>query len=176
MNRSLRRSWKDITTVTALVAVVLTLAVVQIPLLAEKIQTELLGPNPDAEETGAHGAVMPALDPIEAVHCRRTRHAHRHGHGLSRGCDVVRSGKGIVVRKRAWWRPDRFGPTTLQTIQTGTRPLRSGESTRFEPLRRGPDSPTPSGVRPLSSERSSTGSSSSPFSLPSGGSPFSGSR
>jgi len=62
MNRSLRRSWKDITTVTALVAVVLTLAVVQIPLLAEKIQTELLGPNPDAEETGAHGAVMPALE------------------------------------------------------------------------------------------------------------------
>ena len=119
-------------------------------------------------------AVMPALDPIEAVHCRRTRHAHRHGHGLSRGCDVVRRDKGIVVRKRAWWRPDRFGPTTLQTIQTGTRPLRSGESTRFEPLRRGPDSPTPSGVRPLSSERLSTGSSSSPFSLPSGGSPFSG--
>ncbi|HEX3113524.1 MAG TPA: hypothetical protein VHU20_09675 [Candidatus Eisenbacteria bacterium] len=62
MNRSLRRSWKDITTVTALAAVVLTLAVVQIPLLAEKIQTELLGPNPDAEETGAHGAVMPALE------------------------------------------------------------------------------------------------------------------
>ena len=62
MNRSLRRSWKDITTVTALVAVVLTLAVVQIPLLAEKIQTELLGPNPDVEETGAHGAVMPALE------------------------------------------------------------------------------------------------------------------
>ena len=62
MNRSLRRSWKDITTVTALAAVVLTLAVVQIPLLAEKIQTELLGPNADAEETGAHGAVMPALE------------------------------------------------------------------------------------------------------------------
>jgi len=62
MNRSLRRSWKDITTVTALAAVVLTLAVVQIPLLAEKIQTELLGPNPDVEETGAHGAVMPALE------------------------------------------------------------------------------------------------------------------
>ena len=117
---------------------------------------------------------MPALDMVETVHCRRVRHAHRHGHGLSRGCDVVRRDKGIVVRKRAWWRPDRFGPTTLQTIQTGTRPLRSGESTRFEPLRRGPDSPTPSGVRPLSSERLSTGSSSSPFSLPSGGSPFSG--
>jgi len=62
MNRSPRRSWKDITTVTALAAVVLTLAVVQIPLLAEKIQAELLGPNPDAEETGAHGAVMPALE------------------------------------------------------------------------------------------------------------------
>jgi hypothetical protein len=62
MNRSPRRSWKDITTVTALAAVVLTLAVVQIPLLAEKIQTELLGPNPDAEETDAHGAVMPALE------------------------------------------------------------------------------------------------------------------
>ena len=62
MNRSPRRSWKDITTVTALAAVVLTLAVVQIPLLAEKIQTELLGPNPDVEETGAHGAVMPALE------------------------------------------------------------------------------------------------------------------
>ena len=58
----LRRNWKDITTVTALAAVVLTLAVVQIPLLAEKIQTELLGPSPDAEETGAHGAVMPALE------------------------------------------------------------------------------------------------------------------
>jgi len=62
MNRSLRRNWKDIATVAALAAVVLTLAVVQIPLLAEKIQTELLGPNPDAEETGAHGAVMPALE------------------------------------------------------------------------------------------------------------------
>ena len=62
MNRSLRRSWKDITTVTALAAIVLTLAVVQIPLLAEKIQTELLGPDPGAEETGAHGAVMPALE------------------------------------------------------------------------------------------------------------------
>lgn len=58
----LRRNWKDITTVTALAAVVLTLAVVQIPLLAEKIQTELLGPSPDAEETGAHGALMPALE------------------------------------------------------------------------------------------------------------------
>ena len=57
----LRRNWKDITTVTALAAVVLTLAVVQIPLLAEKIQTELLG-RPDAEETGAHGALMPALE------------------------------------------------------------------------------------------------------------------
>jgi hypothetical protein len=62
MNWSPRRSWKDITTVTALAAVVLTLAAVQIPLLAEKIQTELLGPSPDAEETGAHGAVMPALE------------------------------------------------------------------------------------------------------------------
>jgi len=61
MNRSLRRSWKDIATVAALAAVVLTLAVVQIPLLAERIQTELLGPNPDAE-AGAHGAVMPALE------------------------------------------------------------------------------------------------------------------
>ena len=57
----LRRSWKDITTVAALAAVVLTLAVVQIPLLAEKIQTELLG-TPDAKETGAHGALMPALE------------------------------------------------------------------------------------------------------------------
>ena len=58
----LRRNWKDITTVTALAAVVLTLAVVQIPLLAEKIQTELLGPSPDAEATGARGALMPALE------------------------------------------------------------------------------------------------------------------
>lgn len=62
MNRSLRRSWKDITTVAAFAAVVLTLVVVQIPLLAERIQTELLGPDPDAEEAGAHGAVMPALE------------------------------------------------------------------------------------------------------------------
>jgi hypothetical protein len=62
MNRSPRRSWKDITTVTALAAVVLTLAVVQIPLLAEKIQAELLGPSPDVDETGTHGAVMPALE------------------------------------------------------------------------------------------------------------------
>jgi hypothetical protein len=62
MIRSLRHNWKDITTVTALAAVVLTLAFVQIPPLAERIQTELLGPNPEAEETGAHGAVMPALE------------------------------------------------------------------------------------------------------------------
>jgi hypothetical protein len=62
MNRSLRRNWKDIATVAALAAVVLTLAVVQIPLLAEKIQGELMGPDPDGEETGAHGAVMPALE------------------------------------------------------------------------------------------------------------------
>ena len=58
----LRRSWKDITTVTALAAVVLTLAVVQIPLLAEKIQTELLGTSPGMDEAGVHGAVMPALE------------------------------------------------------------------------------------------------------------------
>lgn len=62
MNRSLRRSWKDITTVLALAAVVLTLALVQIPLLAGKIQAELLGPDPDAEDAGVHGAVMPALE------------------------------------------------------------------------------------------------------------------
>jgi hypothetical protein len=110
-------------------------------------------------------AATPALDLIEPVHCRRFRHAHPRGHGLSRGCDSVR---GVRL-------PPRFGPTPAQTIQSGTRPVTSGESTRTEPLRRGPDSPTPSGVRPLSSERPSSGSSSSPFSSPSGGSPFSGS-
>lgn len=59
-----RHTWKDILAVTALTAVVLALAGVQIPLLAERIQTELLspGPAPAAEETGAHGAVMPALE------------------------------------------------------------------------------------------------------------------
>ncbi|HET9941129.1 MAG TPA: hypothetical protein VFR25_08490 [Candidatus Eisenbacteria bacterium] len=62
MNRSPSRSWKDITTVAALAAVVLTLAVVQIPLLAETIQTELLGPDPDDEGAAVHGAVMPALE------------------------------------------------------------------------------------------------------------------
>ena len=84
MNRSPRRSWKDIMTVTALAAVVLTLAVVQIPLLAEKIQTELLGPNPDAEETGAHGAVMPALEaPIAGL-------------GMSTGLGWVESTSGAT--------------------------------------------------------------------------------
>jgi uncharacterized membrane protein YgcG len=112
---------------------------------------------------------MPALDPVEPVHCRRYSHAHRHGHPFSRGCGVVRRDRGVVVPG------GYFEPTPLQTIQSGTRPLRSGESTRVEPLRRGPDSPTPSGVRPLSSERQSTGSSSSPFSTPSSGSPFGGS-
>ena len=62
MNRSQRRSWKDITSVIALAAIVLTLALVQIPLLAGKIQTELMGPGPDAEDTGVRGAVMPALE------------------------------------------------------------------------------------------------------------------
>ena len=62
MNRSLRRNWKDITTVAALAAVVLTLAIAQIPLLAERIQNELLGPDPDGEESGVRGAVMPALE------------------------------------------------------------------------------------------------------------------
>jgi hypothetical protein len=57
-------TWKDIATVTALATVVLALAGVQIPLLAERIQTELFSPDLDrtAEETGAHGAVMPALE------------------------------------------------------------------------------------------------------------------
>ena len=62
MKRSPRRSWKDISTVIGLAAVVLLLALVQIPLLAGKIQSELLGPNRDAEDTGVHGAVMPALE------------------------------------------------------------------------------------------------------------------
>lgn len=62
MNRSERRSWNDIATVIALAAIVLTLALVQIPLLAGKIQTELLGPGPDLEDTGVRGAVMPALE------------------------------------------------------------------------------------------------------------------
>jgi hypothetical protein len=59
-----RRTWKDILAVTALAAVVLALAGVQIPLLAERIQTELFSPGLDrtADETGAHGAVMPALE------------------------------------------------------------------------------------------------------------------
>jgi hypothetical protein len=58
------RTWKDIATVTALATVVLALAGVQIPLLAERIQTELFSPGLDrtAEETGTHGAVMPALE------------------------------------------------------------------------------------------------------------------
>jgi hypothetical protein len=109
-------------------------------------------------------AAMPALDPVEPVHCRRYRHAHHPGHGWGRGCDVVRRDTGIVVR------PDRFGPTPLQTIQSGTRPLTSGESTRVEPLRRGPDSPTVSGVRPLSSgsTASPTGTSAPLSSSPSG--------
>ena len=61
---ALRHSWKDIATVTALAAVVLALAAAQIPLLAERIQTELFSPGFDrtVEETGAHGAVMPALE------------------------------------------------------------------------------------------------------------------
>jgi hypothetical protein len=60
----LRRSWKDIATVTALAAVVLALAAAQIPLLAERIQAELFSPGLDrtAEDTGAHGALMPALE------------------------------------------------------------------------------------------------------------------
>ena len=64
---------------------------------------------------------------VENVHCRRYRHAHRPGHGVSRGCDVVvRSQRSVRVR------PDRSGPTSLQTIQTGTRPLTSGESTKVQ--------------------------------------------
>ena len=61
---ALRRSWKDIATVTALAAVVLALAAAQIPLLAERIQAELFSPGLDrtVEDTGAHGAVMPALE------------------------------------------------------------------------------------------------------------------
>jgi hypothetical protein len=108
---------------------------------------------------------MPALDMVETVHCRRVRHVHRHGHELSRGCDVVvRSHRSVRVR------PDRYGPSTLQTIQSGTRPVTSGESTRVDSLRRGPDSPTVTGVRPLSSgsTASPTGTSAPLSSSPSG--------
>ena len=115
-------------------------------------------------------AAMPALGVTETVHCRRFRHAHPRGHGFSRGCDVVRSHRGLAIREFD------SDTTSLRTIQSGTQSLRSGESTRVDSLRRGPDSPTLSGVRPLSSERQSTGSSSSPFSSPTSGSPFSGLR
>jgi hypothetical protein len=109
-------------------------------------------------------AALPALDMTETVHCRRYRHAHRLGHGVSRGCDVVvRSHRSVRIRPGV-------GPTQLQTIQSGTRPLTSGESTKVESLRRGPDSPTVTGVRPLSSgsTASPTGTSAPLSSSPSG--------
>ena len=65
-------------------------------------------------------AAMQALDMVETVHCRRIRHAHRLGHGLSRGCDVVvRSHRSVRVR------PDHYGPTPLRPSSPATRPLGS---------------------------------------------------
>ena len=59
-----RRTWKDIVTVGALSGVVLTLAGVQLPLLADRIENEIFSPAPSqaADDSGAHGAVMPALE------------------------------------------------------------------------------------------------------------------
>ena len=63
MNPALRR-WKDNAAVAALAAVVLTLALVQLPILAERIETGVFSPDPLPADAGpeAHGAVMPALE------------------------------------------------------------------------------------------------------------------
>jgi hypothetical protein len=110
-------------------------------------------------------AAMPALDPIDRIHCRRSLHAHRRGHALSRGCGSA--GERIGTPGSG------FETSPLRTIQSGTQPLRSNDptATGVELLRGGPSSNTPSGVRPLSPGSPSTGSGSAPLSSsPSGSS------
>ena len=61
---TLRRTWKDIVAVGSLAGVVLALAGVQIPLIAERIQSELFAPDlaPAEDASTSRGAVMPALE------------------------------------------------------------------------------------------------------------------
>jgi hypothetical protein len=63
MHSALRRTWKDIVAVGALAGVVLTLVAVQLPLMADRIQKEILSEPAQVEDgSGVHGAVMPALE------------------------------------------------------------------------------------------------------------------
>lgn len=150
----------------------------------------LSAPRAEAITTTAPTGIRAAIettDLVEPVHCRRFRHAHRYGHGWSRGCRigviVAPARRGIVIRERGGFRAGttvrsrttiqtRSGSDSRTTIRSGdgrsgvNTNVRSGGDTTSRSGRTSAPSSTTPAPAPATGKSGSPASTTSPSSAP----------